>query len=88
LRMVTFCVAHRPGYSLSPPPALAGGEFLPFAAPEWGISATSLRAYLARGYRCRFLVPEEVRQYIASHRLYSSTSGGTASRKHVLRLPE
>ncbi len=71
LAMVTFCVAHRPGYSLALPPSLAGGDFLPFPAPEWGISATLLRSYLAQGYRCRYLVPEAVGEYIEKKRLYS-----------------
>jgi nicotinate-nucleotide adenylyltransferase len=71
LRLVVFCVAHRPGHSLSIPPSLAGGDFLSFPAPEWGISATIVRKYLAKGYRCRYMIPEPVREYIAENRLYS-----------------
>ncbi len=71
LRLVVFCIAHRPGHSLSLPPSLAGGTFIRFPSPEWGISATALRTYLAKGYRCRHLVPESVREYIAVNNLYS-----------------
>jgi nicotinate-nucleotide adenylyltransferase len=88
LRMVTFCVAHRPGFSLSPPPSLAGGDFFPFPAPEWGISATLLRTYLAKGYRCRYLVPEAVREYIAKNRLYTLQNAERVSQRHDRLGPE
>ncbi len=79
LHMVAFCVVHRPDYSPLIPPPLAGGNFLPFPAPEWGISATILREYLAKGYRCRYLIPDAVGEYIVKNRLYLLPGGVPAT---------
>ena len=70
LAAVTLCVAHRPGHSLTVPQELAGADIRVFPSPEWGISSTMIRNYLARGYSCEHLLPARVVRYIQSHGLY------------------
>ncbi|MBD3316800.1 MAG: nicotinate (nicotinamide) nucleotide adenylyltransferase [Chitinivibrionales bacterium] len=72
LDMVTLCVAHRPGYSMSPPADIAGARMCGIPSPEWGVSSTMIRQRLAQGYSCRYLVPESVREYIACNNLYGA----------------
>lgn len=75
LKMVTLCVAHRPGYSLKTPRSLTSiASIIPFPSPEWGISSSMVRAYLARGYSCRYLVPAPVLKFIRENRLYQSAT--------------
>jgi nicotinate-nucleotide adenylyltransferase len=71
LKLATFCVAHRPGYSMDIPPELASFQLKPFPGPEWKLSSTMVREYLANGYSCDFLLPPKVLAYIKRHRLYS-----------------
>jgi nicotinate-nucleotide adenylyltransferase len=70
LEMVTLCVTERPGYSMEIPALLTGAHLLTFPSPQWGISSTLLRSYLAQGYHCKHLLPNEVYEYILKHRLY------------------
>jgi nicotinate-nucleotide adenylyltransferase len=70
LAAVTLCVAHRPGHSLTAPPELAGADIRIFPSPEWGISSTMIRDYLARGYLCEHLLPAGVVRYIKRQGLY------------------
>jgi nicotinate-nucleotide adenylyltransferase len=71
LTLATFCVAHRPGHSMHIPPELAEMNLKPFPGPEWKLSSTMVRRYLAKGYSCDFLLPPKVLAYIKEHRLYS-----------------
>jgi nicotinate-nucleotide adenylyltransferase len=71
LKLATFCVAHRPGHSMEIPPELASIQLKPFPGPEWKLSSTMVRRYLASGYSCDFLLPPKVLAYIKRHRLYS-----------------
>jgi nicotinate-nucleotide adenylyltransferase len=70
LELAVFCVAHRPGHSLKVPRVLSSLKMKPFPGPEWNISSTMVRKYLARGYSCEFLLPAKVREYIREHGLY------------------
>ncbi|MBN1306821.1 MAG: nicotinate (nicotinamide) nucleotide adenylyltransferase [Chitinispirillaceae bacterium] len=70
LEMVTLCVTERPGYSMEIPPAVATTPLLTFPSPQWGISSSLLRSYLAQGYQCKHLLPEGVREYIFTRGLY------------------
>ena len=70
IEMVTLCVTERPGYSMEIPPALADAQILTFPSPQWGISSTLLRSYLAQGYQCKHLLPDGVCEYILKNRLY------------------
>ncbi|HMD68279.1 MAG TPA: nicotinate-nucleotide adenylyltransferase [Chitinivibrionales bacterium] len=67
---VTLCVAHRPGHSLHVPEELGGAVIKTFPSPEWALSSTMIRRYLARGYSCEHLVPAGVLRYISRHGLY------------------
>lgn len=70
LAMVTLCITSRPGYSTVIPPDLSDADIRDFPSPELGISSSLLRGYFARGYSCRFLLPEGVREYISKKGLY------------------
>jgi nicotinate-nucleotide adenylyltransferase len=72
LKMVTLCVVHRPGHSIKPPRSLSSARICPFPSPEWGISSTLVRDYLARGYSCGHLIPESVAGYIKEKKLYEA----------------
>lgn len=75
LQMVTLCVAHRPGHSIKTPSSLTSmASVIQFPSPEWGISSSMVRAYLARGYSCSHLVPAPVSEFIRENRLYRSTT--------------
>ncbi len=47
------------------------GAIVPFALTALDISATAIRARLAAGASCRYLLPDAVLDYIDRHRLYS-----------------
>ncbi|MBN1578886.1 MAG: nicotinate (nicotinamide) nucleotide adenylyltransferase [Chitinispirillaceae bacterium] len=70
LAMVTLCVTERPGYSTEIPSMLATASLLTFPSPQWGMSSSLLRSYLAQGYQCKHLLPEGVREYIFNKGLY------------------
>jgi nicotinate-nucleotide adenylyltransferase len=75
LKMVTLCVAHRPGHSIKPPRSLSSfAAIIPFPSPEWGISSSMVRAYLAGDYSCDHLVPASVLEYIRGKKLYRSAA--------------
>jgi nicotinate-nucleotide adenylyltransferase len=70
LGRVTLAVAHRPGYGLRPPPQLRGARVVRVPSPEWGVSSTQVRSYLAAGRSCAGLLPRSVRNYVRRHGLY------------------
>ena len=65
-RIVVF---RRPGAS-SPPAGLEVAE-----VPQLDISSTDIRTRILAGRSIRYLVPECVAEYIASHRLYQQGAG-------------
>jgi nicotinate-nucleotide adenylyltransferase len=70
LKLSTFCVAHRPGHSLELPRELRSMRMKIFPSPEWKISSTMIRSYLAKEYSCEYLLPPQVLEYIGKHGLY------------------
>jgi nicotinate-nucleotide adenylyltransferase len=77
LAMVTLCVAERPGFSMEVPDTLAEANIEFFPSPQWGLSSTQVRRYLASGYSCRHLLPGTVREYISSNGLYRTCDDRT-----------
>ncbi len=71
IKLVTLCVAHRPGYAMRVPPQLSKATIVTVPSPEWGISSTMIRSYLAKGKSCRYILPEKVAGYIRKNKLYS-----------------
>jgi nicotinate-nucleotide adenylyltransferase len=83
-----FAVGARPGYDAAAiPPALAarmrgpealvaepGGAIVRFESTLLAISASSIRATIARGGSARYLLPAEVLDYIGSQGLYRAPS--------------
>jgi nicotinate-nucleotide adenylyltransferase len=70
LASVQLCVAHRPGSSMNVPKELEKAALATFPSPEWNLSSTLIRQYLADGYSCDHLLPPGVVRYIAAHGLY------------------
>lgn len=70
LELATFCVTHRPGHSLAVPHELKAMRLKIFPSPEWQISSSMIRDYLAKGYSCKYLLPDEVLEYICKKGLY------------------
>ncbi len=70
IKMVTLCVAHRPGYAMRIPSQLSKATIVTFPSPEWGISSTMIRTYLAKGKSCRYILPQKVVEYIKKNKLY------------------
>ncbi len=70
IKKVTFCVAHRPGYSMRIPEELSHAKIIAFPSPEWGISSTKIRLYISENVSCRYLMPKSVVDYIKKNQLY------------------
>lgn len=70
LQMVTLCITHRPGYSMRIPRELSKEKIVTIPSPEWGISSSMIRSYIAQGISCRYLLPGTVMKYIQKNRLY------------------
>jgi nicotinate-nucleotide adenylyltransferase len=70
LQCVQLCVAHRPGSPVKVPPELEKAALATFPSPEWNLSSTLIRQYLAGGYSCDYLLPPGVVRYIAAQHLY------------------
>lgn len=69
-RIMQYCrvaVYNRPGSTINhiEPP------FISLDGPQFDLASTWLREQIAAGKSIRYLVPEPVRQYIESHRLYT-----------------
>ena len=56
------------------PPAESLG-FASVAVPQLDLSATTVRERVAQGLSIRFMVPDPVAEYIATHRLYRGVEG-------------
>ncbi|MCX7725720.1 MAG: nicotinate-nucleotide adenylyltransferase [Chitinispirillaceae bacterium] len=70
LQMVTLCVTERPPFKPEIPPELKEAKIKFFPSPYLGISSSLIRQYIAKGYSCKYLLPEGVREYIINKRLY------------------
>lgn len=73
--MARLAIVGRPGFSVDIPALLAAlpglaGRYTLIDGPHLDISSTELRGRLAAGRTVRYLLPEEVRLYIAEHGLY------------------
>jgi nicotinate-nucleotide adenylyltransferase len=89
LANVVLCVAHRPGHSLRRPAELRGARIAVFPSPEWNVSSSLIRGYLARGFSCTGLLPDAVRAYIGRNRLYDRQQhpNRPARAKHITCSP-
>jgi nicotinate-nucleotide adenylyltransferase len=83
LSLATLAVAQRPGTrreeverSLREVPGGEAAEFFPM--PEIGISSTMLRDRARASKPTTYLMPDAVRSYIDTHRLYGGVSGRAA----------
>lgn len=68
LQKVVLVVASRPAnsneiYGLQ-------GNIRFFPSPEWGLSSSAVREYLSQKFSCRYLIHDEVLQYIIENKLY------------------
>jgi nicotinate-nucleotide adenylyltransferase len=72
--LATFVGVTRPGYAVDPA-SLPPGAML-VDTPALDISASDCRARVARGAPIRYLVPQPVVDYIASHGLYAGSRDG------------
>ncbi|MDD5675300.1 MAG: nicotinate-nucleotide adenylyltransferase [Chitinivibrionales bacterium] len=93
LRHVTLCVVDRPGFSCTIPAHLKSARICRIPSPQWGLSSSLLRTYLAQGLSCRYCIPESVLAYIKKYKLYNGASRpygrgtkGEITPKHLARL--
>jgi nicotinate-nucleotide adenylyltransferase len=75
LGLVTLAVAERPGVAMHPDARVAGLPHRAVPLPPMDISATDIRARVARGESISGLVSNAVAGYIAQHHLYRSAAG-------------
>ncbi len=82
LALAEFIAATRPGFDLdrlvSQVPG-AAGRVHRMDIPALAISSSDLRGRVARGAPIRYLVPDEVADYIHDHALYRGPSGPAAA---------
>lgn len=67
MKLVTFVGVARPGYTLTTPYPIVTVEI-----PEFAVSSSLLRERYAKKKTCKYLLPEEVRDYIERTGLYES----------------
>lgn len=79
LKKVTLCVAARPSFKKEIPDALSPAKIEYFPSPEWNLSSTVLRSYLAGGYSCKYLLPDGVSEYIIENDIYRKSNNDTIS---------
>jgi len=79
LSRVTLCVTERPGFSMEVPQTLCRATIKTFPSPHWGLSSTGIRTLFAQGYSCRYLLPQNVQEYIMSNGLYRLADADTLS---------
>ncbi|MDR3013079.1 MAG: nicotinate-nucleotide adenylyltransferase [Chitinispirillales bacterium] len=70
IKLITLCVAFRPGYEFDRPGELSLAKIETFPGPEWGASSTMLRKYIKNGHSCRFMIPDATLAYIRKKGLY------------------
>ena len=70
IKMATLCITHRPGHSMRIPPELSRAKIATFPSPEWGISSSTIRSSITQGISCRYLLPDDVQEYIQKNKLY------------------
>jgi len=75
LGLVTLAVAERPGVAMRPDAQVARLPHRSVPLPPMDISATDIRARVARGDSISGLVSDAVASYIAQHHLYGSAAG-------------
>lgn len=67
MKLVTFVGVARPGYTLATPYPIVKVEI-----PEFAVSSSLLRERYGKKKTCKYLLPEEVRDYIERTGLYES----------------
>ncbi|SYZ73267.1 putative nicotinate-nucleotide adenylyltransferase [Candidatus Zixiibacteriota bacterium] len=70
VKRVKIFVGNRPGYDHQFQDSRWAEQVVPFEMPYIGLSSTQLRKQLKGGRSIRYLVPDEVRRFIESKRLY------------------
>ncbi len=70
LEEVTLAVTTRPNYGEQVPPEMDATKVSFFPSPEWGVSSTMIRTFIADGLSCSYLIPKAVQQYIDTDNLY------------------
>ena len=75
LQRVTLVVAERPDITMRPDAAVAARPHVALPLPAIDISATDIRARVARGESIAGLVRDTVARYIDQHHLYRSAAG-------------
>lgn len=79
LRRVEVAVVGRPGVDRASVESAVGPALRWLEMPALDISSTDLRAWLARGFSGRFLVPEAVRHIIEKRGLYVAGGDGVTN---------
>lgn len=70
LNLITLCVTERPPFTKEIPQQLKDANIKFFPSPNLGISSSLIRQYISKGYSCKYLLPEKVREYIIKKGLY------------------
>ncbi len=71
VKLLTFCVVARPGFSQTIPDELKHADILFVPSPHSAISSTAVRRKLFAHESCEHLVPSKVLDYIHRNKLYT-----------------
>jgi nicotinate-nucleotide adenylyltransferase len=71
MRISQLVVMTRPGFSPDLPPLLSEGRPILCRVPAIGVSSSMVRQLVGEGKSIRYVVPDAVESYVASHGLYA-----------------
>jgi len=72
IQKVKLAVCRRPDFSIQIPQIIPDDRVEFFEGPNWGISSSFIRDRLKKGKSCRYLLDENVCEFIKKHNLYKS----------------
>ena len=74
IQKIKLAVCLRPNYEISVPEIIPKDRVTFFDGPNWGISSSMIRKRLKENKTCRYLLNDNVREFIKKNNLYKTES--------------